>query len=61
MAKRTSKPSLKTMSHKDLSALVSKNTQLNPTPHGGDTLDPYSVPQPGDPSTQLFANKDTNE
>ena len=55
------KPSLKTMSHKDLTALVSKNQQLNPTPHGGDTLDPYSVPQPGDPSTQLFANKDTNE
>lgn len=57
MAKRTKGSSAKGGAKaKAAAAAIASAMQQNPTPQGGDLLNPMSAPQPGDPSTKLFAN-----
>lgn len=64
MAKRTKGGKAaagKSAKAKEAAAAIASAMQQNPTPQGGDLLNPMSAPQPGDPSTKLFANPEQDE
>jgi hypothetical protein len=57
MKKGKSSSSSKVAKAKAAASAIASAMQQNPTPHGGDLLNPESAPQPGDPMTKLFANQ----